>query len=96
MIDSQLLRFMDDFHFLRTDWFYALIPAVLLFILVKRREQQGSSWAQTIDAGLLPYLLALPGKTGSRRLLNLLLVGCLLANVALAGPVWLKTPQPVH
>ena len=96
MIDSQLLRFMDDFHFLRPDWFYALIPAVLLFILVKRREQQGSSWAQTIDAGLLPYLLALPGKTGSRRLLNLLLVGWLLAIVALAGPVWLKTPQPVH
>ena len=96
MIDTLMLNLATDFHFLRPDWFYALIPAVLLFILVKRRQQQGSSWEQSIDASLLPYLLALPTQTGSRRLLNLLLVGWLLAIIALAGPVWLKTPQPVH
>lgn len=96
MIDTLMLNLATDFHFLRPNWFYALIPAVLLFILVKRRQQQGSSWEQSIDASLLPYLLALPTQTGSRRLLNLLLVGWLLAIIALAGPVWLKTPQPVH
>jgi Ca-activated chloride channel family protein len=84
------------FHFLRPEWFYALIAALLLFLLVKRRQQQGSSWEQSIDASLLPYLLALPQVTSSRRLLNLLLVGWILAIVAMAGPVWEKTPQPVH
>ncbi|MDB9916193.1 VWA domain-containing protein [Pseudomonadales bacterium] len=96
MIDTLMLNLVADFHFLRPNWFYALIPAVLLFVLVKRRQQQGSSWERAIDASLLPYLLALPTQTGSRRLLNLLLVGWLLAIIALAGPVWLKTPQPVH
>ena len=96
MIDTLMLNLAADFHFLRPNWFYALIPALLLFVLVKRRQQQGSSWEQAIDASLLPYLLALPTQTGSRRLLNLLLVGWLLAIIALAGPVWLKTPQPVH
>ena len=96
MIDTLVLNLAADFHFLRPNWFYALIPALLLFVLVKRRQHQGSSWEQAIDASLLPYLLALPTQTGSRRLLNLLLVGWLLAIIALAGPVWLKTPQPVH
>ncbi len=96
MIDTLMLNLAADFHFLRPNWFYALIPALLLFVLVKRRQHQGSSWEQAIDASLLPYLLALPTQTGSRRLLNLLLVGWLLAIIALAGPVWLKTPQPVH
>ena len=96
MIDTLMLNLAADFHFLRPNWFYALIPALLLFVLVKRRQHQGSSWEQAIDASLLAYLLALPTQTGSRRLLNLLLVGWLLAIIALAGPVWLKTPQPVH
>ena len=96
MIDTLMLNLAADFHFLRPNWFYALIPALLLFVLVKRRQHQGSSWEQAIDASLLPYLLALPTQTGSRRLLNPLLVGWLLAIIALAGPVWLKTPQPVH
>ncbi|MFT7132584.1 MAG: Ca-activated chloride channel family protein [Cyclobacteriaceae bacterium] len=94
---NDLLEPLDTaFHFLRPEWFYALIPLVLLFVLVKRRQQQGSAWESSIDASLLPYLLALPKVTGSRRLLNLLLVGWILAIVAIAGPVWEKTPQPVH
>ena len=94
---QDLLASMDaTFHFLRPEWFYGLIPAVLLFMFVKRRQQQGSSWERSIDASLLPYLLALPQVASSRHLLNLLLVGWILAIVAMAGPVWEKTPQPVH
>lgn len=95
-LDNLLRLLQTDFHFLRPEWFWALLPAVLLFMLARRRQSRGSSWEQSIDASLLPFLLALPTRTASRRLLNLLLVGWVLAIVALAGPVWEKTPQPVH
>ena len=87
-LDNLLRLLQTDFHFLRPEWFWALLPAVLLFMLARRRQSRGSSWEQSIDASLLPFLLALPARTASRRLLNLLLVGWVLAIVALAGPVW--------
>ncbi|MCA1765681.1 MAG: tetratricopeptide repeat protein [Desulfobulbaceae bacterium] len=85
-----------DFHFLRPQWLLALIPALMLYWWLRRRQANGSGWSRAIDRSLLPYLL--DGKTGKQHGLALafLLVGWLLATLALAGPAWEKLPQPVR
>lgn len=92
MIDAVL----PHFHFLRPDWFWALVPAVLLFLILRTRYARQSNWEQSIDRDLLPYLLDAPKSGSSKRPLVLMLIAWLLATVALAGPVWHKLPQPVH
>jgi hypothetical protein len=39
--DQSLAQF-SEFHFLRPQWFYVLIPAVLLFLLLKARNAVAS------------------------------------------------------
>jgi Ca-activated chloride channel family protein len=87
---------MAEFHFLRPDWFYAAIPAILLYLLFRYREGRGSAWERTIDPALLPYLLETTGGKPSRKPRFLLLFAWLIGITALAGPVWQQTPQPVH
>ena len=87
---------MAELHFLRPEWFYAVIPAITLYLLFRYREGKGSAWERTIDPVLLPHLLETsPGKT-TRNPRFLLLLGWGLGIIALAGPVWEQTPQPVH
>jgi len=94
--DGVTMDLLENFHFLRPEWFYAVIPAILLIIILRLRQGRGSSWEQTIDASLLPYLIddvtAKPVKT----LIYFILFAWILAILALAGPVWEKTPQPMH
>ena len=91
-----LTEVIANFHFLRPDWFYALIPALLLFTLLRYRQRHHSNWAQAIDAHLLPHILDNPDQTVRRNPLTLLFVAWVMAILALAGPVWQKTLQPVH
>lgn len=86
---------MDEFHFLRPEWFYALIPAVLVFTLLRWRQRHHSNWENIIDLPLLSHLLDNPGKKISRSPLTLLLIAWVLAVVSLAGPVWEKKPLPL-
>ena len=51
---------------------------------------------RAIDPLLLPYLIDNSQQSSSRSPLVLALLAWLLAITALAGPVWQKTPQPVH
>ncbi len=95
-IQSQFTAIAQDFHFLRPEWLYALIPAVLMFALLGYRQGSSSNWARAIDPNLLPYLLDNPSGAKKKSPLHLLLAGWVLASLAMAGPVWVKTPQPVH
>ena len=87
---------MAEFHFLRPEWFYAAIPALALYLLIRYRQGRGSAWERTIDPALLPYLLETNGGKPSRNPRVLLLFAWLIGITALAGPVWEQTPQPVH
>ncbi len=89
-------EFATAFHFLRPEWFYALIPGVLLFTLLRYRQSHHSNWEKAIDPHLLPHILDNPDKVVSRSPLTLVLIAWILATTALAGPVWRQTPQPVH
>jgi Ca-activated chloride channel family protein len=88
---------MSDFHFLRPEWFLALLPAALVVWIVWRAARTGSGrdWAGLIDAHLLRHL-TVPGAAARapRALIASLALGLLAAVVALAGPAWEKLPVP--
>ena len=89
MIDPEL------FHFLRPQWFVALVPLALLLWFLFFRKGAESNWETVVDGRLLPHLL-IKGASGKRRTAFILtLAGGLLGIIALAGPVWEKLPQPV-
>ena len=87
---------LSEFHFLRPEWFYVLIPTVLLYLLLRKRDATASNWSKSIDPMLLPYLIETSGETTKRNPFYLLLIAWLIMITALAGPVWQKTPQPVQ
>ena len=83
------------FHFLRPQWFIALLPlAALTWFLFFRRGAQGN-WETVVDERLLPYILARGARRARRAALVLTAAGGLLGIIALAGPAWNKLPQPV-
>ena len=96
MNEALLQEFLHNFHFLRPEWFYALIPATALFLLLRSCQSRHTNWENAIDPQLLPHILDDPNKEVSRSPLSLLLLAWLIATTALAGPVWRKTSLPVH
>ena len=96
MNDLLIQDIANNFHFLRPYWFYAMIPALLIFLLMHYRQSQHSNWETAIDPHLLSHLLDNPQKRASRSPLSIVFIAWVLGIVALAGPVWRQTPQPVH
>jgi len=85
----------EAFHFQYPQWFWLLLPLLLLWWRVRRPGTHDSPWRRVCDARLLPYLLVdTTGRSG--RLPAWLLGGAwLLTVIALADPVWNRQPQPV-
>jgi Ca-activated chloride channel family protein len=85
----------EAFHFQHPQWFWLLLPLLLLWWRVRRPGVHDSPWRRVCDARLLPHLLVdTAGRAG--RLPGWLLAGAwLLTLVALADPVWDRQPQPV-
>ena len=85
----------ESFHFQQPEWFWVLVPLLILLWLLRQSGEQASAWRKVCDARLLPYLL---DKSASNRVylpLWLLATGGLLAVIALADPVWKQQEQPV-
>lgn len=89
MIDFEL------FHFLRPQWFLALLPLALVIWLLFFRKQGSRGWEAVCDERLLPHILIRKPGRARRASLALTALGGLLAVAALAGPAWEKLPQPV-
>ena len=83
------------FHFLRPQWFVALLPLALLTWFMFFRKGAQSNWEALIDERLLPYLLVRGAGSTRRMALILTVTGGLLGIVSLAGPAWSRLPQPV-
>lgn len=86
-----------EFHFLRPQWFIALLPILLMLLWQWRRGGASSAWQRVVDPQLLAWLSGTGGSTTRQRrwLTWLLLLSGVLAVLALAGPVWERQPQPV-
>ncbi len=87
---------ISQLHFLRPFWFFGLLPALMLALIFRLRQGKDSAWERSIDPSLLPHLIESQLAKPGRNPIYLIAVGWLLAIIALAGPVWEKTSQPVH
>lgn len=91
----QLAEIINQFHFIRPAWLWALVVLVILLWLYARAVHTSRSWQAVCDPQLLPYILAvIPGRTKRWPLFIIAFTG-LLIIIALAGPVWQQLEQPV-
>ncbi|MDR7099733.1 Ca-activated chloride channel family protein [Lysobacter niabensis] len=92
---AALLQDLGSLHFLRPGWLGALLLLPLLAWWWKKRQRQQSAWRGLVDPHLLPHLLDVRGDRRSRHGIWLAAAGYLLAVLALAGPSWRQSAQPL-
>lgn len=85
-----------QFHFLRPEWFWMLVPAAILLAVLCGRRLGTARFERICDPALLPHLLLGKGQGATKFPLALLALAWLLAVTALAGPAWQKQAQPVY
>ncbi|MEH6570389.1 MAG: VWA domain-containing protein, partial [Halioglobus sp.] len=87
---------LSQLHFMRPEWLWALVPAVIFIFLLWRQRQNSGGWSEVIAPDLLPFLVG--DNTASRgpNLLPFIMLAWLLAVLGAAGPSWKKIPQPIH
>ncbi len=84
-----------DFHFLRPEWLFAIIPGVILAALVWRGIGAGrNDWRNVVDAHLLRHLAVRDTAGRGKWPVAVLLAGWVLTALAMAGPSWQKVPTP--
>ena len=83
---------MSGFHFLRPEWFWAVVPLAFLLAAMLNRSWQKTPWSKVVDAHLLPHLLV--GKRDGKPVWPLIFLGggWILSVVILAGPSWGEKP----
>lgn len=85
-------------HFLRPWWLLGLLALPLVAWAWRSRSRRDSPWRDAVDPHLLPHLLADAGKIGIHAgwlPLAGLLLALALALLALAGPSWRRSEQPL-
>lgn len=82
-------------HFLRPLWLLALLLLPPLISWWHRRQRQRSVWQKLIDPHLLPHLLESHGGTRGQLGMWSLSLAFVLAVLALAGPTWRQSDQPL-
>jgi Ca-activated chloride channel family protein len=87
--------FLSQFHLIRPSWLLALIPAILLFVFLLKRQLASARWNGIIDKALMPHVLDQMPSEQSRWPLWFILLAWIIASIALAGPTWQQLPQPV-
>ena len=86
---------LDDFHWLRPEWFGILPILFLITFSFARRKLRMGSWFRLIDPKLVPYVLLREQNKETSFQWWLLFLGGLLAVIAMAGPSWDRIEQPV-
>ena len=86
---------LANFHWLRPDWLWALPLIGLTTYALARRQLAPGSWQSIIDPALAPYILSRAQIKGLSYRWWLILIGGVLAVMALAGPSWNRVEQPV-
>ncbi len=84
-----------DFHWLRPEYFWLLLPTVLIWGLFAKLRRPQSAWQHWIAPHLQKELLTVPALQQQKPVLWLLLLIWLISLIALAGPSWQRLPQPV-
>ncbi|MPY21520.1 vWA domain-containing protein [Shewanella sp. YLB-07] len=82
-------------HFLRPEWFFALIPLIILILLLWRSERKNSTWNRYIAPHLASLLVTQTNEIKRSKLWYLGLAW-LVAVLALSGPAFTKQSLPVY
>lgn len=90
------LDFLNQFHFLRPEWFIALIPLMLLVILIRKTTAKQSGWQSVIPSHLYQYMVIGKNELSAKPPMWMLAFVWLMSVTALAGPTWERLPQPVY
>lgn len=83
-------------HFMRPEWLWLLVPAVIVALLLWQQRGQRGSWQTVIAPELLQHLVGESSGSRSFNFLPVILLGWIMAAVAASGPSWQKIPQPIH
>jgi Ca-activated chloride channel family protein len=94
MIES--LSALNEFHFIRPHWLWAIIPLLIIVALIRYVHKQQSGWQSVLATHLYKHLITTADIKKIRPPLFLLGFCWVLAAIALAGPTWEKLPQPVY
>ncbi len=90
MLDSVV----SNFHFLRPQWLWALVPVLGFSILLSRRLDPEKQWRRLIAPHLLSHL-RIGAQDGLRlRPIHLVTMVALLATLGVAGPTWDREISP--
>jgi Ca-activated chloride channel family protein len=84
-----------DFHFIRPEWLLAIPVAIVIAVLLARRQLGAGHWREVIDPVLIPHVLSRKRGRGVDWRWWLTGIGGIVAAVALAGPAWQRIEQPV-
>jgi len=87
---------MQSFHFIRPYCLWMIAPALLMILLLLRREKMSNAWQRHIDPVLLMPLLQGKINRAGKTLPTLALLFWVLCALALAGPTWEKLPTPIE
>ncbi len=85
---------MPELQLLRPLWLFGLLPVLLTWWFLWRRQDPFARWQRVIDPHLLPHLVVGDEKGRKLRPVHLLLVIWLVTVLALAGPSWRSQPSP--
>jgi Ca-activated chloride channel family protein len=86
---------LADFHFIRPEWLLAIPVAIVIAVLLARRQLGAGHWRDVIDPALMPHVLSRKRGRGVDWRWWLTGLGGIIAAVALAGPAWQRIEQPV-
>ena len=84
----------EALHFLRPEWLWGLLALPVIAWLWSRRLRRDNAWRASVDAHLLPHLLAPASNARTRGAMATALLACALAVLAMAGPAWRQVAQP--
>ena len=88
--------FLNQFHFLRPEWFIALVPLMLLVFLIRKTTAKQSGWQSVIPSHLYQYMVIGKTEMGAKPPMWMLALVWIISVIALAGPTWERLPQPVY
>ena len=85
---------LAEFHFLRPEWLWALIPVALIVFMLWRQQSAAARWRSVIAPHLLQHLIVKSQGRSWLRPSHLLGVVLVLAVLSAAGPSWRREPPP--
>jgi Ca-activated chloride channel homolog len=86
---------IEQFHFIRPVWLLAFVPLAILLWFQIKKGVFNANWQKIIDPELLPYLLEASGSSKVSGIIPAIITAGVLSVVALAGPTWSKSSQPL-